>query len=494
MARYNTLAYAGATYGATSPTALFWGLDIDWADGGSFTGENEGERLQSVKVQRGRNYFLTSGNDGFEPVQVGTCELVLSNYDGRFDPYNASSPLYPNVAPGRLMRLRVRYGATIYSVFAGVIMDIQPGDFADMPTVTISCEDGLRWLQDTSVTTGVYTDIFADDAISALLAGAQWPAAWGSSLTSGADLLDYWWARDRSAFEEIRALSDSEIGTFFVDADGQFVFRNRQTVPASVLSLDQSQMLKNIKLLQPWEVQRNLCTVKSNPITAAALGDIWDGSGISVGAGQTITIWAEFADGAINVLAPVATTDYQAFRNSDGSGANLTGYISIAATIYADKAMLEITNSYTRVAYLTLLKVRGQALGSATVSAQSTATGYDRRPRQIKLDLEWQQDANNPDVFAARLLSILNATQPLPVFQINTRPDLQFTPDLFDPITLTIARLNISGLYRVGAISHEWTAPTGQAVTTTIYTEPHWAYAYWIFDSDAVLGTSLLGW
>ena len=495
MARYASFKYGAEKYGATSLDNIIWGLDIDWDDDGAFSGTNEGDRLQGVQTARGRNYLLSSGGDGFEPVQVGTATLVLTNYDGRYDPYNAASPLYPNVAPGRLIRLRVRYGTTIYPVYAGVIQDIQPSfDDAGRPTVTLNCEDGLRWLQDYSATTGVYQSTWAHEAIDTLLASAQWPTAWGSSLSNGADLLDYWWGKDRSVYDEIRALSDSELARFYCDAAGAFVFQNRQTAPASVATIDQSQMLKSVALSQPWEIQRNACTVISNPIAADTLDDIWTYGGVlAIGAGATLEIFAEFGGAAVDVVPPVATTDYLANRSSDGLSTNLTAYISVGTEVFSEGARLTIINGYSLVAYITLLKVRGRLLVSSGVSASATATGYAKHPRTLKLDLEWQQDTNNPAIFATQLLTILNTAPALPQFQIETRPDVQFALDLFDVITVTIARLSINSAFRVGYISHEWTKPNGQAIITTIKTEPHWAYPYWIFD-DGVLDTTPLGW
>ncbi len=495
MALYKSAKYGAIKYGASSTTAIRWGLDIDWDDSGTFSGDNDAERMQALSVNRGRNYFISSGGDAFEPVQVGTCEIILSNHDGRYDPYNTSSPLYPNVAPGKFMRLRVRYGTVTYPVFAGMVMNIVSSGFASEATVQISCEDGLRWLQDFSAVTNIYQKIYADEAIETLLILAKWPTQWGYSLTKGADILDYWWGKDRTISEEITALADSEIAKVFVNSSGAFVFQKRSSVLPATADLDQAQMLKSITLLNPWEVQRNYCSVKSNPITATASGDIWDGSGLPIGAGQTVTIFAEFSGGAIDVIAPVATTDYLAYRNSDGTGTNLTGYITITTTIMAEKAMLTITNSYTRVAYLTLLKMRGKLLVSSSTSAEAFATGYEKHPRGIRLDLEWQQDTNNPATFSEQILEILNTAPPLPTFQYDTRPDIQFGVDIFDNIIISVARLNITNAqYKISGISHEWTSQTGQAVKTTIRTEPYWYYEFWRFNDNNVLGANKLGW
>jgi hypothetical protein len=493
--RYAGAKYgSGVKYGATSPTTMLWALEIDWDDDGIYDYFNDANRMIGLRIERGRNYLLSSGGDRFEPVGVGRASIILSNHDDRFNPYNAASPLYPDVAPGRFIRVRVREGANINTLFTGIIQNITPSGYGADPTVTIEAEDGLRWLQDTPATTGVYQNIYADTAIAAILADVQWPAIWGSSVQGGADVLDYWWARDRKAFEELVALADSELGRVWVDAAGALVFRNRQDDPASVLSIDQAQVEKTLSLSQPWEIQRNICRVTSNPIAASVLSDIWTNSGVlAIGAGETVELFAGFSGAAVGVITPAATTDYLAFRNSDGTGTNETASIAIAAEIFSESVGLTITNGAARVVYLTLLKVRGQLLESAPVSARAVSTGYDRHPRTLNLDLEWQQDANNPGAFAPQLLTILNTAPGLPTISIDTRPDIQFGPDLFDVITVSLAKLGISSNFRVGSISHEWTADTGQAVRTTWKLEPTWSYGYWIFDTG-VLDSTPLGW
>jgi hypothetical protein len=493
--RYGGAKYgSGVKYGATSPTTMLWALEVDWNDDGVYDYFNDASRMIGLRINRGRNYLLSSGGERFEPVGVGRMSIILNNQDDRFNPYNASSALYPDVAPGRFIRVRVREGANTHTLFAGIIQDIVPSGYGSDPTVTIEAEDGLRWLQDTPATTGVYQSIFADTAIAAVLADVQWPALWGSSIQSGADVLDYWWARDRSAFEELVSLADSELGRMWVSADGALVFRNRQDDPAAVLSITQAQVEKTLSLSQPWEIQRNICRVTSNPISAGAVSDIWTNSGVlAIGAGETIELFAGFSAAAVGVLAPVAGTDFAAFRNSDGSGTNETASVTIAAEIFSESARLTIANAAARVVYLTLLKVRGQLLESAPVSARATVAGYDRHPRTLNLDLEWQQDANNPATFAPQLLTILNTAPGLPTISIDTRPDIQFTPDLFDVITVDLAKLGINSNFRVGHIAHEWLSETGQSVRTTWKLEPTWNYNYWIFDTG-VLDSTPLGW
>src|SRR3990167_9369781 len=136
MPRYGTFLYGpagtGALYGAT-PTEDFnlWTFQVDWLGDLSYappsnTFNNEALRMKSLTTVRGRQHFLSK--DGFDRYEPGEAVGIFDNSDGRYDPYNTSSPLYPYVEPGRLVRILVKDGTsgTNYGVMRGVVKDIQP--------------------------------------------------------------------------------------------------------------------------------------------------------------------------------------------------------------------------------------------------------------------------------------------------------------------------------------------------------------------------------
>jgi hypothetical protein len=75
---------------------------------------------------------------------------------------------------------------------------------------------------------------------------------------------------------------------------------------------------------------------------------------------------------ATTIIAPVASTDYTANVENDGSGADMTSYLGIALTNKTNAANVVISNTSTEKIYVTLLKVRGTpltALQPATLKA-----------------------------------------------------------------------------------------------------------------------------
>src|ERR1035437_2170529 len=113
----NTIRY----YGSQSLLpGLSWIFEVDWNNDGVYDGNLTGKIL-SIHTKRGRQFMMKADGSGFEPMMVGNMTVVLDNTDQKYNPYNTSSPLYPNVLPGRLFRLRVRNGpgGTVYNVIAG---------------------------------------------------------------------------------------------------------------------------------------------------------------------------------------------------------------------------------------------------------------------------------------------------------------------------------------------------------------------------------------
>ncbi len=490
MARYSTFGYGAQKYGASTPEHLIWGLEVDWDDDGGLSGAIEAGRMVGLTIERGRNYLVGAAGESLEAASPGRMEAVLENGDGRYDAFNTSSPLYPNVAPGRFIKLRVRSGSTAYDLFSGTIQNIRANPRGGVAVV--SAEDGLRWLQDMPASTPVYENIYAGQAIGAILDAAEWPAMWGRNLARGADVLEYWWGRGRSGLEEIRAVAGSELGHVFQAAGGQFVFRSRHSEQTAVMSVDQTQLSQELSVPQPWEIRRNLVYVSANPINAAAESVVWTNpKELVLSPGASTELIAEFGGGAIDVAEPAASTDYTAYSQSGGLGSDLTGSINVAAEVFAETARVTVTNMGGELAYVNFLQLRGRLLNPMKVTAMAS-TGA-RRPQKLSLDLEWQQDVNNPAVFAGRLTATLSSAGPTPEIVIESRPEIQFGADLFDLVDVSIAALNIAGTFRIGKISHRWQAATGQAVQTTWRLEPYDAYSYWRFPATFNT-TSILGW
>jgi hypothetical protein len=102
--------------------------------------------VRGMEISRGTS-------DDWNLIADGSANVVLSNRDRRFDPFNASGPYFGNLLPRRQIRIRATSGGTTYDVFRGFIAGWPPEwtDAGYDSTVTLSCFDALQLLGSSSL-------------------------------------------------------------------------------------------------------------------------------------------------------------------------------------------------------------------------------------------------------------------------------------------------------------------------------------------------------
>lgn len=469
---------------------LEWHVDIYWNGWtGISTPTDEASRLRAYSITRGRTTFVAKDGNGFEPIPPGALTITLDNFDGRYDPYNSGGALYPNVAAGKKIRVSADYDGDEYYRFTGFIESIEPTGGSTNPQVVITAYDLLKVLQEQDVSSAVYQAQSTGYCIRRIL-----PAVSSWSIEDGADDILYFHINGIKIFDAVWKICNYESGSFWVDADysGVYRFVGRNNAPPSVVTIDQSEMLKDVQIPMPYNVIRNCVKVYSYPKTLQTTAALWKlGDKPYVGPSSSIEVWGDFKyDGrsvaAINTAQPVATTDYLMNTAADGTGTNKTADFTVAATYFGETVKNVITNNGTAAgAYVTFLQNRGQAVDTPYTSyAMADTSGTDIK-RMFIIDTPWMQDTNKAQQYADYLLDILSEPRKYPVFQLENQFDKQFSFDLLDRITVTMAKFGISQDFRVGGIEEEWLSENGQAVRTTVYTEPFVSATpeegYWFF-------------
>jgi hypothetical protein len=95
----------------TSPTVT--GLLTTVGPFASFAQFDISPYIRELSIRRGRENFL-------DPIDTGTCTLVLDNLDGRFDPNNTDGYFYPNLLPMRRVKIYATHGSA-YNLFYGYV-------------------------------------------------------------------------------------------------------------------------------------------------------------------------------------------------------------------------------------------------------------------------------------------------------------------------------------------------------------------------------------
>ena len=486
---------------------------VDWTQSGSFS-TDEGGLVKSFTVRRGRPTLLY-GNSGFRFVDTGTFTVKLDNSSRRYDPYNTDSELDGNIRPNRPFLLQARYDGQVYNLIRGWMRNIIP---QGLEVAWLEGTDGMDWLNSHNAPDlAIQAAYTVAQAMAALLDGSGWdyqdttgwtfPVQLGITSTLGeaaidddSDTMAYWWSQpEKSVWQNLQELAQAWGGDIFVSADGTVCYRSRRQTGASVASIAQSQLLKDIEQTQPWTEIRNDIRITAWPRQATdAQTDLWQLNDIpAIAAGASLTIWAEYQyEGtrcpASSITTPVENTDYEANAEAGGGGADKSAQIGIVMTDYATRAKLVITNNDAGTVYLTLMKLRG----TGQYSFSGTASQFSSAGSQAEFELHsfdissiWLQTTANATTIGDFILYELAGPRQGFTVKIEQRPDVQFSVDLFQQITLTVAKLGINGLaYTVTQIVHDWAAGCGVVTTWTL--EP--AYTNWTF--PVLLGTtSFLG-
>jgi len=475
---------------------VIWLIEVDWNNDGTYDGGNEASWAISLETTRGREYFIktdSSGKaDGFEPIRTGKARITLDNLDGRYDPYNTSSDLYPNVLPGRKVRILVQETliSTPKPVIEGYLV-IRPFK-SDRSRAFFEIVDGLEYLKQTDINIELSENVATHTSIHLILDAAGWPTA-DRDIDISEDVRAYWWA-DRNALLEIRELASASLGTFFISADGKATYHSRNHSAAASFVMTQAEFIRDVWIPLPWDVVRNYIKVIAHPLVLQSVSTLWTLGDVPlamIAGGASIERFGSYtyegeSSPAINVIAPAPTTDFTVTENEDGSGADLTS--SVTRTFYDFGSTGKVTLSLGggTNGYLQELKIRGEAVASpdATFTVIEDAASQNLYQQQtLILDNRWLQSSELANSIAIWLSSWLPQPQPFFTVKVIDRFDEQFDVDLFDVFSISFAHLGVATQsVRIGYVKHKWLNPTGQITQTTFKLEPFLDLSgYWTF-------------
>lgn len=182
--------------------------------------------VRAIKIKRGRAYES-------EEFSAGSCSVLLSNADRRFDPTYTSGPYYSGgatyVLPMREVKVVATYSAVDYPLFRG----FADGWLMEWPgmvdaTTKLTTTDGFKVLSRNKI-----TESYAAQATGARLAAILDDISWHASLrdidTGNTSLQAADYAKN-TALEAITHAVQSEFGSFFFDASGRLRFIERRAI------------------------------------------------------------------------------------------------------------------------------------------------------------------------------------------------------------------------------------------------------------------------
>jgi hypothetical protein len=227
---------------AVSATGTSWILN-DAARGKLDTATLAGEVWTDISTYV-RNLNIRRGASRAEgPVlryEAGTATFELDNSDRRFDPTNLAGPYVgggvSQITPMRAVRVTASWVGVNYDLFRGFAdsWDIAWSGPA-YSTCTLTATDAVKVLSNydrVALGSPVGAGENSGARVSRILDSVAWPS-YDRVVSTGNSTLQAT-TMDRSAWEELLKVQDSEIGEVYVDGSGRLVFRNRQ---ASMIDL-----------------------------------------------------------------------------------------------------------------------------------------------------------------------------------------------------------------------------------------------------------------
>ena len=318
------------------------------------------------------------------------------------------------------IRLVAEWDGQYWPLWRGKIRTINPGGgrYLGRP-VFVTAQDYMNDLAEKRTRNVVLQvsqtdDVLVQALLDAMPADAQ-PV--GVDLDTGIDTIPYAFDTVGAGANAMGLLSDictTTFGFLFINREGRLVYRNRLSLAnePSLYNLTDSELLapraEDFVVPSSLDSVFNRVRITLHPkILGATATDVLYASpaAVLIAAGTTVSVWGSYADpenvlhligGLDHVVPLVAYTDYEARENVDGSGADLTGNISITTTPFASTAFFEIENTGGVDAYLVtsagapLLQLRGRTVSDiAPLTVESyIARAYGDRALDIDQPLQ----------------------------------------------------------------------------------------------------------
>ena len=325
-----------------------WNNDLDFLDAGEDVTANA---RYPLNTRRGR----ASVNDEFA---AGSGSFALKNDTGDYSPLYASSPLYPNVLPGRGVQVQVTYNAITYPVFKGRCTPESQSAQLPQAEVSFSMVDAFEQLRLGLTNTPILQNDRVDEVITAVLDDIDWPAGDRTLDVSGTTLAVFT-NHNRLPINALQLATAQDPGaSLFMGRDGKVTFQNRTNRSSQAVY---ATLAGTFETIDPQLRQEDL--IDSVRATyprlelGAALATVWTLSlakRLEVGVTEF-----EVGNNASGVLGgsgyatPVATTDYVANSASDGSGTSKTAQVTAAiVSSSSGGAVLQFTNLDSSAVFL----------------------------------------------------------------------------------------------------------------------------------------------
>lgn len=457
MARYGTFKWDDGTKWDATPSPLpgdaTMVILVDWNNDGTLEDVGDSDYAASVNIRRGKDREFSSGGSGFEHCSPSKASISLHNHDRRYDPRNASSPLYPNIKPGRRIQIiaHVNSSGANHILFTGVIDDLR-GFSGNAETAEMECYGYTQQLNDQKLTLSsdmINTTISA--AMTRMLTDSAYPGL--MSIDTDSQPVRVFAISSGNAGGVLHSLADSAMGTFFEARDGRAMFYRRSHTGQASHTIGQADTLREVETRAPWADVYNDVTVTATVYVKQQPSTVWfQPDPILLGNGETTTLKCDY-----QIASDLGVDTVEGNEAADESGAAVEMTL-VSSDLGFTSGTIVIGNYSGGSGYLTKCEVRGRqwdTVDTSTNVSDATSQGV-YKTRRFDFAPDFLQDKNYAASFASTILAFAKDDRGPVTIQILNRPTVQYPPELLDDVVLTAAALDIDDTYRVVGIEHDW--------------------------------------
>jgi len=181
------------------------------------------DRVKNVSISRGRSREL-------DRFGTGNANLTFNNQDRAFDPFDESSPFYPDIRPRRNVRVSTIANGGSAIQFTGLVEDWNiEYEVSGRADAYASCVDGFVLFGGQQLNFDTMVPQQSGERLNTILnlPEVAWPADLRDIDTGaarfGADVLD----QGRETLEYLQLIEASEPGQLFMSKDNKVTYRDR---------------------------------------------------------------------------------------------------------------------------------------------------------------------------------------------------------------------------------------------------------------------------
>ena len=446
-------------------------------------------QLQSACLRA--SYSRTIANL-FTSPQPDPALFELSNEVGSLSPI-----LNANLVPGRRIELTATHGGSSFNLYAGRIKSFSTRPVLGEKTTVIEALTDVDRLNRTLLSTGIFAAINAASLFTEIMSRSGVQSFTAETLN---DSVDFAWYSDRSATGAVDQLMRSGYYQMYVDGAGTFNLKGRYFgVFSSVVDslsdglLDLNYALTDAQIINSARVQATPRKQQTDISTLAFLAQVMviPASGFA----SFFTAYLDPRDGLTptpvgSAITPVASQDYYAAANSDGTGTDHTATLSLVFTGFGGSAVSSLFNGVGNDVHLTRFQVRGYPI----LSGAPITTKKEDSTSQTKYgvaDFVLEDSLITNQNYLRDLVATLITERKDPRDALNLTLRNEFPQvvqyQVGDVLAVVNSITGVNSSWSIRNMQHEISLAAGLEHTVTLALERFVAKPYLVLD-DAVLG------